>query len=92
MEPPLYRNLSRQYPEVGSWPAVCVVYNGGGRDTPIGVKNASDFDLEIMNRSGDRFLDLPGVHRMSGPYEFYCEPASDQTMERAEPSGPYMVM
>ena len=58
----------------------------------IGVKNASDFDLEIMNRSGDRFLDLPGVHRMSGPYEFYCEPASDQTMERAEPSGPYMVM
>ena len=92
METPLYRKLFRQYPEVGSWPAVCVVYHGGGRDTPIGVKNTSDFDLEIMDRAGDRFLDLPGIRWMSGPYEFYCEPAPEQTMEGAEPSDPHMVM
>lgn len=92
MDIPLYRELSRQYPEVTDWPAVCVVYHGGGRDTPIGVENATEFDLEIMNRSGDRFLDLPGIRWMSGPYEFHCEPDPEQTLEGAEPSGPHMVM
>lgn len=92
MDTPLYRSLSQRYPEVTDWPAVCVVYNGGGRDTPIGVNDASDFDLEIMSRSGDRFLDLPGIRWMSGPYEFHCELVSGQMMEGAEPSGPQMVM
>lgn len=92
MDTLLYRSLSQRYPEVTDWPAVCVVYNGGGRNTPIGVKNASEFDLEIMNRSGDRFLDLPGIRWLSGPYEFHCELTSEQMMEGAEPSGPQMVM
>lgn len=92
MDSKLYRAISRRYPEVTDWPAVCVVYHGGGRDTPIGVGNAAEFDLEIMNRAGDHFLDLPGIRWMSGPYEFYCEPAPEQTMEGAEPSDPHMVM
>ena len=54
--------------------------------------NATEFDLEIMNRAGDRFLDLPGIRWMSGPYEFYCVPAPEQTIEGSEPSGPHMVM
>lgn len=92
MDTKLYHDLSRQYPEVTDWPAVCVVYNGGGLDTPIGVKNATGFDLEIMNHSGNRFLDLPGICWMSGPYEFHCGLALDQTMEKEEAPDPGMVM
>lgn len=96
MDTQLYRELSRRYPEVTDWPVVCVVYHGGGRDMPIGVENAAEFDLEIMNRFGDHFLDLPGIRWMSGPYEFYCQPGLEQNTPQAieEPaaSGPHMVM
>lgn len=96
MDTPLYRDLSQRYPEVTDWPAVCVVYHGGGRDMPFGVENAAEFDLEIMNRTGDRFLDLPGIRWMSGPYEFYCEPGLDQNtpqaIECAGTPGPHMIM
>lgn len=89
-------DLSQRYPEVTDWPAVCVVYRGGGRDAPIGVGNATEFDLEIMDRSGDRFLELHWIRWMSGPYEFSCGPVLAwnvlRAVEEAEAPSPGMVM
>lgn len=96
METQLYRDLTQRYPEVADWPAVCVVYRGGGRDAPIGVGNATEFDLEIMDRSGDRFLELHWIRWMSGPYEFSCGPVLAwnvlRAVEEAEAPSPGMVM
>ncbi|MBC5723744.1 hypothetical protein H8S11_13120 [Flintibacter sp. NSJ-23] len=90
------QGLSQSYLEVADWPAVCVLYHRSGRDMPFGVENAIEFDLEIMNRAGDRFLDLPGIRWRIGPYEFYCEPGLDQNtpqaIEEAKMPGPHRAM
>ena len=57
----VYQEAIRKYPEVAEWPALCTVYAGRGLSTALGTVDASDFDLEIMNRIGDRFLDERGV-------------------------------
>lgn len=66
---PVYQDAVRKYPEVTEWPALCTVYVG--RDLPyaLGAVDASNFDLEIMNRTGDRFLKAQGVHCVGGPYQ-----------------------
>ena len=65
----VYQEAIRKYPEVAEWPALCTVYAGRGLPTALGTVDASDFDLEIMNRTGDRFLDERGVRWLGGPYQ-----------------------
>ena len=65
----VYQKAIQKYPEVTDWPALCTVYVGRGLPSAFGTVDASDFDLEIMNRTGDRFLKAQGVHCVGGPYQ-----------------------
>ena len=60
----VYRDALRQYPEVKEWPALCTVCVGRDMPSAIGAVNACAFDLEILNRIGDRFLKEQGVQRV----------------------------
>ena len=51
----------RNHPEIRTWPALCVAYVGRGLSSTLETVDASEFDLEIMNRTGNRFLDEYGV-------------------------------
>ena len=77
----VYRGTVRNYPEITNWAALCVAYVGRGLPSAMGTVDASDFDLEIMNRIGDRFLDEQGVRWLSGPYQMTIA----ATPEMAEP-------
>ncbi len=79
MDTELYAEQTRQHPEMTEWPAICVTYNGGGRDIPIGLRDATEFDLELMRMAGTRFLDLPSV-RWCGTRELRCVPEPAETM------------
>ena len=57
----LYERMCSQYPEVAEWPALCTVCVGRGLDSALGTTDASDFDLDIIRNTGDRFLKLPDV-------------------------------
>jgi len=59
----------RDYPEIKSWPALCTVYVGRDLPSALGTVDASDFDLEIMNRAGDQFLKERSVRWVSGAYQ-----------------------
>lgn len=76
----VYQNAVRNYPEIKNWATLCVVYVGRGLPSALGTVDASDFDLEIMNRAGDRFLDERGVRWLSGPYQMTIDtaPVQDQ--------------
>lgn len=65
----VYEKARRLHPGITEWPALCTVYVG--RDLPIalGTLDACEFDLKIMNRMGDRFLDEPGVGCVGGPFQ-----------------------
>lgn len=78
----------QKYPEVTEWPALCTVYAGRNLPTALGTVDASEFDLEIMNRTGDRFLDERGVRWLGGPYQMSISTAPAQTWE--EPAAPQM--
>ncbi len=65
----MYLEAVRDYPEVTDWPALCTVYVGRNLATALGTVDASDFDLEIMNRTGDRFLNERGIRWLGGPYQ-----------------------
>lgn len=65
----VYQEAVRKYPEVTDWPALCTVYVGRGLPSALGTVDASSFDLEIMNRTRDRFLDERGVRCVYGPYQ-----------------------
>ena len=65
----IYQEAVRDYPEVKSWPALCTVYTGGGQYGPVVSVPASEFDLAIMNRAGDRFLKERGVRWSCGMYQ-----------------------
>lgn len=65
----VYQETARNYPEVTVWPALCTVYVGRGLPSALGTVDASDFDLEIMNRTGDKFLNECGVRWLGGPYQ-----------------------
>ena len=79
----MYQEAVRDYPEVGNWATLCVVYVGRGLPSALGTVDASDFDLEIMNRIGDRFLDEPGVRWLSGPYQMTIAALAESLDESA---------
>lgn len=60
----VYRNALRQYPEVREWPALCTVCVGRDLPSAIGTARACAFDLEILNRIGDRFLKEQDVQQV----------------------------
>ena len=66
---PVYQEAVRKYPEVTDWPALCTVYVGRDLPSALGTVDASDFDLKIMTRTGDRFLKAQGVHCVGSPYQ-----------------------
>ena len=84
-ETTVYQEAIRKYPEMAEWPALCTVYAGRGLPTALGTVNASDFDLEIMNRSGDRFLDEPGVRWLGGPYQMTIAAAPAESLDVSAP-------
>ncbi len=65
----VYQDAVRNYPEIKNWPALCTVYVGRGLPAALGSVDASEFDLEIMNRVGDKFLDQRGIRWLGGPYQ-----------------------
>ena len=79
----VYQEAIRKYPEVAEWPALCTVYAGRGLSNALETVDASDFDLEIMNRTGDRFLDERGVRWLGGPYQMSISTAPAQTQEES---------
>ena len=60
----VYRDALRQYPDVKEWPALCTVCVGRNFPSAIGTVPACAFDLEIMNRIGDGFLEEQGVRQV----------------------------
>ncbi len=80
----VYAEAVRDYPEIASWPSLCAVYVGRGLDCALGTTDASPFDLEIMNRTGDRFLKEQGVHCVGGPYQLFI-PVEMQANRSPEP-------
>lgn len=80
MDTELYAEVSQRYPEVDEWPAVCVIYNCGEREMPFDVRDATEFDLELMRMAGVRFLDLPGL-RWCGTSELRCSTEPDMTIK-----------
>lgn len=60
----VYRDALRQYPEIKEWPALCTVCVERDMPSAIGAVNACAFDLEILNRIGDRFLKEQGVQQV----------------------------
>ena len=77
----VYQGALRDHPEITNWAALCVAYVGRGLPSALGTVDASDFDLEIMNRAGGRFLDERGVRWLSGPYQMTIA----ATLEKAKP-------
>ncbi len=86
----IYQEAVRDYPEIKSWPALCTVYVGRNLSSAWGTADACAFDLEIMNRVGDRFLKEPGVRWVSGAYQMTIpvELAAAMQGEAEEESGP----
>ncbi len=78
----VYQDAVRDHPEITDWPALCTVYVGRGLSSALGTVDASDFDLEIMNRTGDKFLDERGIRWVGGPYQMdiASTPAMTMTM------------
>ena len=81
----VYQEAIRKYPEVVEWPALCTVYAGRGLHTALGTVDASNFDLEIMNRIGDRFLDERGVRWLGGPYQMTIAAAPAESLDVTAP-------
>lgn len=65
----IYREAVQNFPDVKSWPAICTTYMGGGPYSAAEAADATPFDLEIMNRAGDKFLDQKGVCWAGGMYQ-----------------------
>ena len=84
-KPTVYQEAIRKYPEVAEWPALCTVYTGRGLHTALGTVDASNFDLEIMNRIGDRFLDERGVRWLGGPYQMTIAAAPSESLDVTAP-------
>jgi len=79
----VYQEAVRDFPEVKSWPAICTVYLGRGLRFESEAVDATAFDLEIMNRAGDRFLDQRGVRWTCGFYQMTVSagPEESQAMD-----------
>ncbi|WP_347288161.1 hypothetical protein, partial [uncultured Alistipes sp.] len=77
----VYQGAVRDHPEITNWATLCVVYVGRGLPSALGTVDASDFDLEIMNRTGNRFLDERGVRWLSGPYQMTIAAAPAESLD-----------
>ena len=84
----VYQDAVQVYPEVADWPALCTVYVGRGLASALGTVDASSFDLEIMNRAGDRFLNQQGIRCVGGPYQMtvFNEPAMSSHTSSDKPT------
>ena len=72
----VYRDARLRYPEVKEWPALCTVCVGRDLPSAIGTVSACAFDLEILNRIGDKFLKEPGVQQVyAGQMTISASPA-----------------
>ena len=72
----LFDDMSGQYPEVESWPAICTVYRAGRLlEEP---RDATEMDLDIMRRYGDRFVSLEGISVCVYPVEMTVSPPEHQ--------------
>lgn len=74
----VYQDAVREHPDIAEWPALCTVYVGRHLRLPSQAVDASDFDLEIMNRAGDRFLDEQGVCRLEGFYQMTISSGTEE--------------
>ena len=74
----VYQDTVREHPDIAEWPALCTVYVGRDLRSPSEAVDASDFDLEIMNRAGDRFLDEQGVCRLEGLYQMTISSGTEE--------------
>ena len=81
----MYQGAVRDHPEITNWATLCVVYVGRGLPSALGTVDASDFDLEIMNRTGNRFLDEYGVRWLSGPYQMTIAAAPAESLDVTAP-------
>lgn len=55
----LFNAISKEYPEIETWPTLCTVFRGGyGQEN---VRDITEVDLKIMNRCGDPFVRHEGV-------------------------------
>lgn len=81
----VYQDAVRNYPEVQNWPALCTVYVGGGLPSAHGAVDASDFDLEIMNRTGGRILKAQGVRCVGSPYQMTIADAPETAAQSEQP-------
>ena len=81
----VYQDAVRNYPEVQSWPALCTVYAGRDLHSALGTVDASAFDLEIMNRTRDRFLKTQGVHCVGGPYQMTIAAIPVESLDMTAP-------
>ena len=78
----VYQDAVQDHPEVQNWPTLCTDYVGHGSPYVLGTVDASDFDLEIIARTGDRFLKRQDVRCVGGPYQMTistAQAAVDQT-------------
>ncbi len=80
----VYAKAVQTCPEITSWPALCTVYVGRGLDSAWGTADACEFDLEIMNSAGDRFLDQRGVRWVGGPYQMTVSAVPEMTAQEGQ--------
>lgn len=76
----IFDELTWSYGQQFDWPALCIVYAGGGGN--YWLRDADDFDVSIMNEAGDKFLDEPGVTWIGGPHKLVV--ASGMELEPQE--------
>lgn len=73
----LCRDVAEEYPEVENWTVACMVYNCGHYKYP---RDASEWDLSLIDMAGDRFLCQPEVRLVSEPTErifSFCSETAD---------------
>ena len=72
-----YRRFCAQHPERKSCPALCVTYAGcGGRF----LRDASEFDLSIIQEVGDRFLNQTAVKNLDFGHQLVVRPEPKMEM------------
>ncbi len=65
----VYATAVQYVPEIEAWPTLCTIYVGRDLSSTLRTTDACEFDLEVMNRTGDRFLNEQGIRCVGGPYQ-----------------------
>ena len=77
----LVKVMAEQYPEVENWTAACMVYHCGSYKYP---REATEWDLSLIDMAGDRFLCQPEARLVSEPIEMMFSPRPVMTEQSAE--------